>query len=350
MIVTFHFVIACLMSLPLFAEETPSSTPISREQLTDSVARGLNVVERAARNYPKHRECFACHHQTVPLAAMREARRIGLKVDEVLFDDTLKFVQRYFMDRLDALSEGRGIPGRAFMVGYGAWAFELADVKMPQELRNAMAQYVIWRQESDGRWTPASIRPPAEQSEVTNTALALRVLRPKDKAMPFDLDPEWSVTGEQTERRGRQWLKNASNKLQEDLVFRLWSLSWVEDELHQRDSVVRSIVERQLPDGGWAAEEGLGSEPYSTGLTLFALLDTGTSPDLPPIARGIEYLARTQQVDGSWFVATRAKPVQVFFDNGDPHGKNQFISISATGWSVAALARFISNVQAETKR
>lgn len=349
MIVTFLFVIAWLMSLPLFAEEAPSSKPVSREQLADSVARGLKVVEHAARNYPKHRECFACHHQTVPLAAMRETRRIGLKVDEALFGDTLKFVRRYFMDRIEPLEEGRGIPGRAFMVGYGAWAFELADAEMPQELRNAMAQYVIWRQESDGHWTPASIRPPAEQSEVANTALALRVLRPKGRSRPFDLDPEWSVTAEAAEQRALQWLANASTKLQEDLVFRLWSLSWFGDESHQRDGVLRSIVERQHPDGGWAAEEGLGSEAYSTGMTLFALLDTGTSPDLPPIARGIEYLLRTQQADGSWFVATRAKPVQVFFDNGDPHGKNQFISISATGWSVAALARFISSVQVETK-
>jgi N-acyl-D-amino-acid deacylase len=30
--------------------------------------------------------------------------------------------------------------------------------------------------------------------------------------------------------------------------------------------------------------------------------------------------------------------VQVFFDNGDPHGKHQFISVAATCWAVAALA------------
>jgi hypothetical protein len=28
-----------------------------------------------------------------------------------------------------------------------------------------------------------------------------------------------------------------------------------------------------------------------------------------------------------------------FFDNGDPHGKDQFISIAATCWAVAALAQ-----------
>ncbi|HLQ45479.1 MAG TPA: prenyltransferase/squalene oxidase repeat-containing protein, partial [Planctomycetaceae bacterium] len=293
-----------------------------------------------------HRDCFACHHQTVPLAAMREARRMGLKVDEELFDDTVKFVRRYFEGRLDELEQGRGIPGRAFMVGYGAWAFELSEVNMPHDLRRAMAQYVIWRQEPDGHWTPAAIRPPAEQSEVTNTVLAMRVLRPVGNGTPFDLDPEWSVTADQAERRARRWLTAAPTKLQEDVVFRLWGLSWFGDESQSRDGVVRKIVERQQPDGGWAAEEGLKSEAYSTGITLFALLDTGESPTSLPIARGLEYLARTQQADGSWFVATRAKPVQAFFDNGDPHGKNQFISISATGWSVAAIARAVADSEA----
>src|SRR5438093_11822948 len=124
---------------PLPADETAPPNPVSRELLTDAVVRGLRVIERAARNYPEHRDCFACHHQTVPLAAMREARRIGLKVDEVLFDDTVKFVRRYFEGRLEELEQGRGIPGRAFMVGYGAWAFEWADVNMPHDLRRAMA-------------------------------------------------------------------------------------------------------------------------------------------------------------------------------------------------------------------
>ncbi len=48
----------------------------------------------------------------------------------------------------------------------------------------------------------------------------------------------------------------------------------------------------------------------------------------------------SQEPDGSWHVVTRSKPVQIFFDNGDPHGKDQFISVLATNWAVAALANF----------
>ena len=330
---------AAMICSPLFAEDTLPLKQPTREAVIDAVKRGLSLLEKAAKNYPEHRDCFACHHQTVPLAAMREVRRIGLTIDEPLFDDTVKFVRSYFSRHTDEMKQGRGIPGRAFMVGYGAWSFELADVELPDDLRAAMAQYVIQRQEPDGRWRPASIRPPSEQSEVMNTVLALRVLRPKLSARPFASDAEWFVTAEATEQRALQWLNEAPLKWQEDFVARLWSLHWFGDDNNQRSELVRKIVERQQSDGGWAAEDNLKSEAYSTGLTLFALLDTGESPTSAAITRGLAHLLNTQHADGSWLVETRAKPVQVFFDNGDPHGKNQFISISATGWSIAALAR-----------
>jgi N-acyl-D-amino-acid deacylase len=61
------------------------------------------------------------------------------------------------------------------------------------------------------------------------------------------------------------------------------------------------------------------------------------------LAKAVAFLLKSQLDDGSWHVKTRAKPVQVFFDNGDPHGKDQFISIAATGWATAALARALAS-------
>ena len=47
------------------AEEKPRVKPAA-----DAIERGLAVVQTAARNYPRHRQCFSCHHQTLPLFAM----------------------------------------------------------------------------------------------------------------------------------------------------------------------------------------------------------------------------------------------------------------------------------------
>jgi hypothetical protein len=81
-----------------------------------------------------------------------------------------------------------------------------------------------------------------------------------------------------------------------------------------------------------------GGDRGATGLTLFTLQRIGFPTDHPVYQRGVAFLLETQREDGSWLVETRSKPVQVFFDNGDPHGKSQFISIPATSWATTALA------------
>jgi hypothetical protein len=57
--------------------------------------------------------------------------------------------------------------------------------------------------------------------------------------------------------------------------------------------------------------------------------------------KGVAYLLKTQQADGAWLVTTRSRPAQVFFDNGDPGGKSQFISFVATNWAVLALVEIL---------
>jgi N-acyl-D-amino-acid deacylase len=51
----------------------------------------------------------------------------------------------------------------------------------------------------------------------------------------------------------------------------------------------------------------------------------------------VDYLMRTQEVDGSWHVHTRAFGFQPYFESGFPHGHDQWISMAATAWSAMAL-------------
>ena len=50
------------------------------------------------------------------------------------------------------------------------------------------------------------------------------------------------------------------------------------------------------------------------------------------------YLLKTQRADGTWYVKSRSKPFQPYYESGFPHEKDQFISIAASGWATAALA------------
>jgi hypothetical protein len=84
---------------------------------------------------------------------------------------------------------------------------------------------------------------------------------------------------------------------------------------------------------------GLDSDAYATGSVLMALHLAGAlSTNDPAYRRGVEYLIRTQRSDGSWFVKSRSKPFQPYFESGFPHGKDQFISAAATAWAVGAIA------------
>jgi hypothetical protein len=71
---------------------------------------------------------------------------------------------------------------------------------------------------------------------------------------------------------------------------------------------------------------------------MVALNAAGVLPADRVYQRGVEYLLSTQLQDGSWYMKTRALAVQPYFDNGFPHGEDQWIAASATNWAVMALA------------
>jgi hypothetical protein len=83
----------------------------------------------------------------------------------------------------------------------------------------------------------------------------------------------------------------------------------------------------------------MDSDAYATGTALVALHQAGRLPTTDPAyQRGVAFLLKTQREDGSWLVRKRSKPFQSYYESGFPHGKDQFISITATGWATTALA------------
>ena len=80
------------------------------------------------------------------------------------------------------------------------------------------------------------------------------------------------------------------------------------------------------------------SDAYATGQALVALKESGLlKPGSPQFKGGIRWLVEHQEPDGSWHVKTSNKPIQKYFESGFPHGKDQFISISATCWAEMAM-------------
>src|SRR4051794_29351950 len=92
----------------------------TEREVDEAVRAGLALAEKAAANYPNHRECFSCHHQTLPMLAMVAAPGAG--DGKALLKQQGEFTRDSFADKLDALKAGKGIGGGAMTVSYALWA------------------------------------------------------------------------------------------------------------------------------------------------------------------------------------------------------------------------------------
>jgi N-acyl-D-amino-acid deacylase len=313
-------------SLALAAE----NQPIGRDRIRHAVEAGLRTIEKSSAEYPEHRSCFSCHHQTLPMQTMVSARNRGFKVNETILRDQAQLTYDSFKARLENLQSGNGIGGRAMTVSFGLWALDLGNWKS-DDITSAMVSFLLKNQEADGHFSCTLNRPPLEDSIVTSTAIVAYYMQKFGSAAQ-------KVEVERSVKSAKEWLLKAPTSSQEDRNSKLWGLHLLMADKEHAEKARMEILASQRADGGWAQLAGMDSDAYATGQTLFVLAETGTPVSHSAYARGVRFLLETQLKDGSWHVKTRSKPVQTFFDSGFPHGKDQFISISATSWAVAALA------------
>ncbi len=300
----------------------------SEKSIRQAVRQGLAVIQKAARNYPENRSCFSCHHQTLPMQAMVVARQQGFQPDEKLLQSQAKFTLSSFDKRLK--SSERRASTDPIHLSFGLWALDLAQ-HPADETTEAMIKLLLKKQQPDGSFGRGSNRPPLQQSVVTSTVLTVHYMRRY-------VGKKQNAAVEKAAARAKKWLESVKPKTQEDLNSRIGGLALLRSDPKLIAKEMKAILKAQRKDGGWAQKEDMESDAYATGQTLFTLQRVRLPVTHPAYQRGVKFLLKTQLKDGSWFVKTRSKPLQTFFDNGDPHGKHQFISIPATSWGTAALA------------
>jgi hypothetical protein len=318
--------VLCALTLPATAGE-PAPAP---EAVKTAVERSLVLMQKSAAEYPKHRDCFSCHHQALPVQAFSLAKSRGLAVDDEVLHEALRLTESDLSSAIENYRKGEGQPGGVTRAGYALLTLEVGGWK-PDGTTEAVAAFLLSRDKQRQHWYTSSNRPPSEASEFTTTYLAIRGLRSFGRPAQKD----------QIEERinsARDWLGRHPAKDTEDRVFRLMALkaSQASDELITEE--VERLRKAQRDDGGWAQIESGESDAYATGSVLVALTQSGgVSTEDPVYRRGLMFLIESQKDDGSWYVKSRSKPFQTYFESGFPHGKDQFISIAATGWATAAL-------------
>ena len=159
------------------------------------------------------------------------------------------------------------------------------------------------------------------------------------KAMQLYGPPTYRREFERRIAKARDWLEHSEAFGNEEEVFRLLGLMWSKADRGIVKSQYENVVALQRENGGWAQLSHLKADAYATSMALFALSEAGMAPKDAIYQKGVRYLLQTQQPDGSWHVRSRSQPVQTYFESGFPHGADQWISATATGWSSIVLTK-----------
>jgi ankyrin repeat protein/mono/diheme cytochrome c family protein len=320
---------------PAAGEATTTAIPpaLPARSPREAVERSIPLLQQTDVGFLKKSGCVSCHNNSLTAMSVSMARSHGIRVDEEIAQEQDEKTGRY----LDAWRErallGLGIAGDHDTISYILLGLA-AEGYGATPATDAMARFLLNTQMPDGSWKILAHRPPIESNDVQVTATCLRALQvyaPRDAALRPAFDAAI--------RRAGAWLLRAEPTVTDGKAFRLLGLGWS----HAGSSAIRkaagTLSAEQRPDGGWSQLPTLASDAYATGQALVALSEGGAiAVDAPAFRRGIEFLMKTQRADGSWYVGSRAIPIQPYFESGFPYGRDQFISAAGTNWATMALA------------
>lgn len=320
------------------------------ERARKAALTSLDLIQKTTKAFSGRIGCLSCHHQGLGLVTTGTAKAYGYRIDSDLAASEQKIV---YGEAEAKIGELRGLVQHPEMYkffpsvdmgeaapGFSATLCGLASHEVPRtEAIGIMATIFARQQGENGAWKFVFHREPLQSSIFETTAYGVRAIK---TYLPD------SLAKERDERvaKAMKWLIETPAVTSEDRAFRLLGLKWAGASQDEIDRAAADILKAQRADGGWAqfsspraAQPGFDrSDAYATGESLYALhVGGGMRPMDPAYRRGVEYLLRTQDADGSWFVNKRAVPANNYFDTGFPHGESQYISYSGTCWATMAL-------------
>jgi hypothetical protein len=309
------------------------SSVLATKDVRAATEAALVPLTKGASGHAEQKTCFACHNQATPMLAFATAKDRGFDIPTKLFESQAEHIVSFLETNRERFKDGRGTGGQAATASYALFTLELAGHKADENTA-AVAGYLLKHQSDRDHWASPSNRPPTEASAFTTTYLTMRALRVWGPSAKADKE----LIAKRVEL-ARGWLVKTPAKDTEDRVFRLLGLKEAGADVKEVAAAAWELVREQRADGGWAQLSDASSDAYATGSALVALHQAGGLKAATPAYRaGVAYLLKTQRADGTWYVKSRSKPFQPYYESGFPHEKDQFISIAASGWATTALA------------
>jgi hypothetical protein len=219
--------------------------------------------------------CVSCHHVGYALWAHREAQRVGVDASADALSDLAGRASTFLgeNDNATAVSSTQMI---------------LAGVHNEHDLSTLDGSA-----EADGHWKARGQFPSQKRGEEEGDAVATL----------------WALAalarlGDETlaDRRdgALTWLRAARpGDSTEWMAARLVVAVAYDDDGAAADAMTR-LLQTQQDDGGWSFVAGDPSSPFATGQAVHALATADRPPGRQAVDRGVAYLLRTRQADGTW--------------------------------------------------
>jgi N-acyl-D-amino-acid deacylase len=261
------------------------------------------------------------------------ARKSGFPVDEQTSAQQVKVNAGVLGGIRNLLHQGFFVPGINANPGILAYVLLGLDAEgyKPDLSTDAVAMYIQTHQMADGHWAfGPEARPPLCADTLGQTVLSMRGLQlytPRVDKAAFAKSIQLAAA----------WIGDFRPRTNYDLAWRLQGLVWGRKSNDAILAARRDLLAAQRSDGGWPDVASMESGAYTTGLSMIALQSSGLPVSDPAYQRGVQYLLNTQLEDGSWHVRSRAAGFQPYFDNGFPHGVDQWISAAGTSLATIAL-------------
>lgn len=299
-------------------------------QARAAIERGLAFLDRDAAKWRKERGCATCHHGTMTIWALTEAKSQGYTVSAEALADMVQWTKDRFVPR----SSGPQAPGPGTasvpLIYLGTMSQNLPILSRDEI--NRIAVHLVARQADDGAWEsppPKNGPPPTWESRETLALLALLAWEPYVPA-----DAKEAAAARASREKAVAWLsKTQSTETTQALTLRL--LLDARRGTPELQLGIDGLLKRQNADGGWRQTNDLPSDAYATGQALYALSCAGVKSDRPEIQRAVAFLAATQRDDGSWPMMSRGHPGVKPFTNPVP------ITYFGSAWATLGLVRYV---------
>lgn len=333
----------------LAASVRPARAGDSKKQLLPEAAtpqQGRNAVERAlsflqkdAAKWQKERECSTCHHGTMTVWALCEAKSAGYAFAAETLADMATWTKERLLERIDKPRDPR--PGWSMVSTPAIYLALLAQAVPKQEAISAdelkrIAGHLLRHQESDGSWSwssaPAQNRPPPvfESDEVV-TLMAYLALAPQVPA-----DPREKSAARDSLEKAAAWLgKTRPSDSTQAAALRLLVKVRAGESAQTLQPEIDRFLGQQNRDGGWGQLKDFPSDAYATGQALYVLNMVGVKTDRAEVRRGVAFLVASQKEDGSWPMTSRAHP------GARPATNRVPITYFGSAWATLGLLRSV---------